>query len=60
MYDNNYQNNERMNILHNYLRIRYKNKNPIDNYIIDRLLDGCGSKDILVLFNMVRYNIYEY
>ncbi|CAA64096.1 C11L protein [Cowpox virus] len=57
LYDNNYQNNERMNILHNYLRIRYKNKNPIDNYILDRLLDGCGSKDILVLFNMARYNI---
>ncbi|AST09597.1 Ankyrin [NY_014 poxvirus] len=57
LYDNNYQNNERMNILHNYLRRRYKNKHHVDNYIIDRLLDGCKDKDILVLFNESRYNI---
>lgn len=58
LYDNNYQNNECMNILHNYLRIRYKN--PIDNYIIDRLLNGCGSKDILVLFNIIYTSIKRY
>ncbi|QED21117.1 ankyrin-like protein [Borealpox virus] len=57
LYDNNYQNNERMNILHNYLRRRHKNKHPIDNYIIDRLLDGCEAEDIIVLFKS-RYNIY--
>ncbi|AFB76913.1 ankyrin repeat protein [Cotia virus SPAn232] len=57
--DSNYHNNERINILYNYLHKQYRNKyTKIDNYIVNRLLDDCDcyNDTILELFNMLHNN----